>query len=1245
MAAQSSIFPIFIRGEYQQGQAFARFQSDAQRAAQQTKAEFQGVAAALDQALIRPRNNAGSLDLGVDQMRAAAAVQQQVAAAAREVAEATKRAATANGTFDQSMSRATRAAFELANQEERTSRELLEQVTALEAVQRELNQTASATDLVTEANRRGTNARGSGVNSMRSERAAFIQLGQQMQDVAVQAQTGTNAFIIFGQQVPQATFALSGLADSANKTKAAVGRFATFLSGPWGTAIFVAIAALGPFVQKLLESGDAAEEAGEKNLTLAEKLDLTRRSYELVIEAAREYNKETARAGATALQAAQASRIRALATLNEAEALNLQRGQALKDLERRTGAGTPGVPDDPRVTGLRSSIDQANSDIATLRQTLENTNFTVAFEQSKIQNDPVAAIREGFAQAREEVRGLGLDVAEARERLLVLGAQEEAALEATRKSGGSGSSDKRRIARGTKQLENFGEKAAESIERINERFDEQPKLIDQAEQAARQLDKIIKDLGEREPPGFEKLIESAENAKQTIADALVRPLEELRQQSDQRLEIEELLAQGLEDQAEVLQVIWQLERQIGSLNENQKADVEDIVLRERERTRELAVQRDLLEAQKSVAATLRNDLTDILSGRPADILGNLKQSLLDLQGQRLFEDIFGDSFRSLEDELRKNTPLGKAQGRLVEAVEDTATTVADNNNALSQMATAAEQVAVRLQAVATGTTFAEAFAPFAFGTTEGVGPELMVTGGKEVGFQRQSIEELANKIAKATVDPLLDGFEDILGTGFAQDLSQVLSGVLAGFIRGGTPGAVLGGAKGLVDSLIGDELNDTNLALLGLSQTLKGALGGAQTGSQVAGIANALGIGLSGTGAQIGGTIGSVLPIPGGAIIGSVAGGIIGKLFGKTPRGSANLTGVDQFSLSGNNKGGAQDTAGDLAGQVSEAIRNIAKQLDAELGAFAVSIGVNGDSFSVDPTGRGRLKKSQGGIDFDQDSAAAIGFAIADAISDGAIRGLSAAEARLLKAKGDIQDALKDVLDFRSVFERLKQFKDPVGAALDALDKEFRGLIDLFERAGASTQEFAQLEELYNIERAQAVEAANDRIIGSLRELLNELTIGDSGLSLRSRRSNALGEFNDLADRVRAGDTTAFDDFANISRQLLDIERELFGSTQAFFDRLAEVTELTRTRVEAETNVSSLSAARPGLFDDGGSINRSIDVMNSDITGWLATINNNIIAAGGVAGGGSSSSGTAPSVDVGGAGGGGGITARQIRAF
>lgn len=63
---------------------------------------------------------------------------------------------------------------------------------------------------------------------------------------------------------------------------------------------------------------------------------------------------------------------------------------------------------------------------------------------------------------------------------------------------------------------------------MNAQFDEQPRLVDAAARATRELDAIIAGLAERKPAGFEGLIAEAERAKATVESALVRPFEQLR---------------------------------------------------------------------------------------------------------------------------------------------------------------------------------------------------------------------------------------------------------------------------------------------------------------------------------------------------------------------------------------------------------------------------------------------------------------------------------------------------------------------------------------------------------------------------------------------------------------------------------------------------------------------------------------------------------------------------------------------
>ena len=116
----------------------------------------------------------------------------------------------------------------------------------------------------------------------------------------------------------------------------------------------------------------------------------------------------------------------------------------------------------------------------------------------------------------------------------------------------------------------------------------------------------------------------------------------------------------------------------------------------------------------------------------------------------------------------------------------------------------------------------------------------------------------------------------------------------------------------------------------------------------------------------------------------------------------------------------------------------------------------------------------------------------------------------------------------------------------------------MFAEAGASTEEYADLESLYAYKRADAVKSAAVDVTSTLQSLLDDLRYkGDTGLSLRTRETNAAAAFNPLAATVRAGGVVDQDAFADAAKSYLDIERQLYGSTSKYFDKLADITALT----------------------------------------------------------------------------------------
>jgi hypothetical protein len=199
MPQQSTIFPIFLRAEYQEGGAgIQRFQSDAMRAAQAASNEFKKVGAAIDGIFAR-RGSGQSLDLGVGQLKSAIDAQRQLAIASREVADATRAAATANGAFDASLSRTAKAALENAKAQEAELLALQQKLPLLERIQAELSQTATASSALTGENLRLAQAEAAAANGATMLAAIYRGTSAELGRVATSARESASAFELLFQ--------------------------------------------------------------------------------------------------------------------------------------------------------------------------------------------------------------------------------------------------------------------------------------------------------------------------------------------------------------------------------------------------------------------------------------------------------------------------------------------------------------------------------------------------------------------------------------------------------------------------------------------------------------------------------------------------------------------------------------------------------------------------------------------------------------------------------------------------------------------------------------------------------------------------------------------------------------------------------------------------------------------------------------------------------------------------------------
>ncbi|MXP24809.1 hypothetical protein GRI39_01950 [Altererythrobacter indicus] len=1090
--------------------------------------------------------------------------------------------------FDNEMSRAD----DLMNAGAISAREYAQAQQLARNSLRESAQAATAANQATTASNavmlKGTTARGNVINSIRAERTAFIQLGQQMQDVTVQAQLGTNAFLIFAQQAPQAAFALSGLADSADKTKSRIGQFATFLSGPWGAAIFAATAVLGPFIYDLIASGDEADKSARAQRNLTEVLNDQTSSYEEVTKALREYNREQEKSREVTLLSLEAQARQIAENYREAvsirEIIKARIEDNLEQAARSTGDNAGGTGARGGLSALASinegELARQQAQIESLGDAAINASKEISVEIARINSDASARIKTGFEVLRQRAMDslIGEDLTK---RLTELNKQEAASLDALKKKEKDRTKEYERLAE-------FGEDAAKKIANIRDRFIDIPPEVAKANRATRELDDIISDLARRKPAGFKDMIEEAEELKAIIPTlGLERYMADFNEETERNIRLQSLTLSGREAEAQTLQTIWNIERQFGPLRAQEKQDILDIVRYQYDQVEAQRIIGDQINDYLGATRQVRSELENLFSGKSA----NFKQVFKDLQARITVESIFGDALRQMDD-------LVKGRAGVSDNIDFLGNEAKRAGNVFGDFADMASKGMNRLGAAYAGSvpstsasnTFNDAFGTGYMAVTDAANDntdysaygDIVVQANKEAmrgTALNLTPDEYARLLAKGLTDPVITHLNDLFGVKFFSLLQGTLSGAARGYVTGGVPGAVLGGLGGLVEDFgaetIGTEMSEA------LSKTFSKALSGTQTGSLISGLSNALGIKMSGTGAQIGGAIGSFIPIPGGDIIGSIAGGLISSIFGSSKYGSAVLTGSDSVSLSGSNSG-RREGASTLGTSVLEGLQNVIDELGGEVGNFSVTIGTYKDRFRVNTTGSDKVggysgsaaenEAKYGLYDFDTQEEA-IAFAIKNAIEDGGLTGLRQSTLNLLKATDNLDDAVEKARQFEDVFDRLRQYEDPVGAAIASVNDEFDELRSIFEEANASASEWADLEKLYQIERSDAIQQATDQITGSLQSLYDTLTVGNSALPLREREQLARAEYDALAARVRAGDTTAYDDFSEAAQTLLSIERELYGSQQGYFDTLNEVTSLTKSALSATQSQISSSIA------------------------------------------------------------------------
>jgi hypothetical protein len=406
-----------------------------------------------------------------------------------------------------------------------------------------------------------------------------------------------------------------------------------------------------------------------------------------------------------------------------------------------------------------------------------------------------------------------------------------------------------------------------------------------------------------------------------------------------------------------------------------------------------------------------------------------------------------------------------------------------------------------------------------------------------------------------------------------------------------------------------------------LGQTLGTAFAGAKFGK---GITDALGIKGSKTGAAIGSAIGSFVPIPFAKQIGAVLGSVVGGLFKKTKTGSAaiNLTdGALTVGTAAGNSAAFKAQATGLASTVIGGLQNIAEQLGGVItGNPSVSIGIRKGKPVVDPTGQNRTKGA-GVVKFAKgDEAGAAAFALADALKDMVISGLSSRVQQALASSTDVDRALREALKVDEIEQLLGGFGSVSRKAFVDFERQAKERLRLATKYGFDVVE---LEKKNQEQRTSILEDAIGQATGGLKNLLEELISGDKASgTLLDKRDILLAKKAELEGKA-ATDPQAAAKLAEVLDQLYQVSLEAFGTAGAQFagDRsgikssaeaiIAQATaDIKAAQDKARQNAGTDEATTAKLITDSNTL---LDEANSQNAQMIALLGR-IAGAGGVTG-------------------------------
>lgn len=715
--------------------------------------------------------------------------------------------------------------------------------------------------------------------------------------------------------------------------------------------------------------------------------------------------------------------------------------------------------------------------------------------------------------------------------------------------------------RDIRELQKAAEAAGEKRRDMLAGWDEAPKALDRARDQIDDLQRLVGKavdgvVGKTADNPLGTGVYTADMAQadaQHILDGVRRPLEEAADQAERLQQTSALRLHGYDLEATALERALGLQDEIGRLSREDFNAIVDQVDAEQRVNAALEQRQRLLEPIIASVQQTKDAFEQLLVDGPkglAEFGKTIKREVRQIFARQVTEALFGGAEQKLRD------LLGGQRKGVDAAYEFLAQHARSTGDEFDNVATSGQRAADALTQLANA---ADAAAGGVGGGTIGGSPENAVKAAINSLGGAAAVAAVAAGAAGGSLGGLADqpaGTDRNQIVVTATRVAQVLPRIASEHGTGLGLGTSFKGLKALGDTF-GGQLNK----IFGTTffKKMGNAFEGAGYGMAASGIAGALGLKQSNTGAAIGGALGGLIPGLGplGGVIGGLVGGTLGGMLKKAKYGTAGIS-VDAYGNVSGASGaghGKQEIAGAgaAAGSVAQALNQISQALGATItGTPNLTIGTYNGKARVSTSGRtGKLKAKYGDVqDFGKGGEdAAIEFAIRYTIEHAAITGISQASRNILKSGQDLQAAIEKAVAIEAIPKKLLALKDPVRAAVSDLNDEFSRLIGYLKEGGATAEQFAQARELYDLQRADAIKQATQQAVGAIEDFMAQMTAGPSSpLNKLTVYQNAGTTLETLKAQINAGKVVDQNELTSAASNFQDASRNLYGSSQQFFD-------------------------------------------------------------------------------------------------